>query len=141
MKVVVDTNILISAFGWPGNPRSIINLAIDGRVDLLVSPDIIEEFKGVALRAKFDFSTEEIAEFIESLLEMGELVIPCEKINAIMSDPDDNIILECAVEANADIIVTGDRHLLDLKTFRGIRIMTAQQFLNFIKDYESEKGK
>ncbi|MBS3068244.1 putative toxin-antitoxin system toxin component, PIN family [Candidatus Micrarchaeota archaeon] len=132
MKIVVDTNILISAFNWEGNPHRIIERALQRKINLVISPQILEEFKVVALRPVFEFSEEEIDKFIESILEVCEMTIPIEKLDVIKDDPSDNKILECALEAKAGFIISGDRHLLKLKEFKGIKILTAKQFLDIL---------
>ena len=133
MKVVLDTNILISALGWLGNSRWIIGQIIDKKLNLAISLDILDEFHGVAARLKFEFSEEEITDFIDSIMEVAELVVPVEKLEIIKDDPSDNKILECAIEARVDYIISGDRHLLKLKEFKGIKIVTAAQFLTIFQ--------
>lgn len=130
MKVVLDTNIFISAFGWPGNPRAIVRLALAQQIKLVLSMSILEEFKEAAREPELEFSEEEISDFIDAVLEVAELIAPLQKLDVIKADPSDNRILECALQARADFVVSGDHHLLDLKEFRGIKILTAKQFLD-----------
>ena len=132
MKVVLDTNILISALGWVGNPNTIVRLAVDKKIKLAISMDIIEEFKETAREPEFKFSEEDISDFIEAMMGVAELVMPTEKLEIIKNDLSDNRILECASEAKTDYIVTGDQHLLELREFRGIKILKAKQFLDIL---------
>lgn len=130
MKVVLDTNILVSALGWLGNPHIIVRKILDKKIKLAISLELIEEFRETVREEKFGFSEEEISDFIDAIAETAEFVVSSEKIDVVKEDPDDNIVLECALEAKADFIITGDRHLLKIKDFKGIKIMAANEFLN-----------
>jgi uncharacterized protein len=131
LKAVFDTNIFVSALAIPGGQAErAINLVIDVQVSLLISKDIIHEVLGV-LATKFSKSAEELSRTAVFLSELGEVITPREKI-AVLGDEPDNRILECAVAGHADIIVTGDRTMLKLKKYRGIRILSLRQFLNEI---------
>lgn len=129
LRVVVDTNILISAFGWPGNERALIEKAIEGKIQLCISSDIFEEFEEVSSRPKFKFSKEDIDDFIGALIEVADIVIPSCSVNIVKRDPSDNKFLECALEAKADYIVTGDNHLLKLKEYKGVKIVRTRGML------------
>lgn len=132
MKIVTDTNILISALGWKGYEYDLIRLVFTGEIELFTTPEIIEEFLKVSTRKKFGFSPHEIEEFISAVLEVSNVFMPEISINEIKDDPSDNIFLECALEGNVDFIITGDRHLLNLGQFENIKIMNAS---SFIKNY------
>ena len=130
MKVVLDTNILISALGWLGNPHILVKKILDKQIELAISLELIEEFRETAREKKFGFSEEEISDFIDAIAENAEFVVSSEKVDIVKKDPDDNIVLECAIEAKADFIITGDRHLLEIKEFNRIRIITVKEFLD-----------
>lgn len=130
MKIVADTNVLISAFGWNGPEHELIARCLRTEITLCFSAQTLEEFKVVSLRKKFGFSQDEIDEFIDALLEASQMVFPEEQINEIKDDPKDNKFLECAAEAKAQFIVSGDRHLLKLGQFRRTKILSAKQFLS-----------
>jgi len=130
LKVVVDTNVLISATIIQGKQFEILKLSKLGKINLITSPNILKEFEEVISREKFGFSKEQVSLAINQILEIAELIIPQHKIDFIKSDPDDNIVLECAQESNADIIISGDDHLLDLKKYKKIQIMNATEFFN-----------
>jgi len=132
MKIVVDTNVLISALGWRKSEHHLIKRVFMGEINLYLSPVILEEFIQVSKRKKFGFSSDEIEEFVTSLIEVCEMVIPQEKIDEIKEDPTDNMFLECAIEAKADYIISGDKHLIKLAKFQGISIMNASSLLNII---------
>ena len=125
--VVADTNVLVSALQFGGKPKQLLDLAIDGQVDLAVSEAIIAETLRV-LRDKFDRAPEWVAETDRQLRVITRLVQPTESIHEIEVDPTDDRILECAVDAEAEVIVSGDTHLLSLGTFRGIQVQRVAEF-------------
>jgi putative PIN family toxin of toxin-antitoxin system len=102
-------------------------LARRDRVQAVTSPALIEELREV-LERKLRFGSSQIELAVEIILESSELVLPQKRIDAIQTDPDDNRVLECAVESMADAIVTGDQHLLKLQNFRGISILSPADF-------------
>lgn len=122
-RVVFDTNVIISGFLFGGHPRALINLAIQGVIRSYISTTILNEVRGVLLRPKFGLSGDQVLAFVEALSDLCEVVLPVVTVDDVKEDPDDNIILECALAADADIIVSGDSHLLDIKIWRGIRIL------------------
>jgi uncharacterized protein len=129
LKAVFDTNIFVSALAIPGGQAErAIDLVIDVRVNLCISKEIIHEALGV-LAQKFAKDSEQLSRTAVFLSELGELVVPREKI-AILDDEPDNRILECAVTGHADVIVTGDRAMLNLKKYQEIRILSLRQFLD-----------
>jgi putative PIN family toxin of toxin-antitoxin system len=129
LKVVLDTNILISAILFGGKPRQILEKAIRGEIRLCLSEPILEELKGVLQRSKFDYSPEMIQFILTELTGIADVVNPSEMIDLVLEDPDDNRILECAVEAGANYIITGDIHLLKLSRYRNIGVLNAAAFL------------
>ncbi len=133
MNVVLDTNIYISALVFPGGVcDQVIRLARLGKIHLHVSPDILTEFKNVLVR-KFMFSVKDAAEACERIVAIATLVYPRFRIDVIAAPaPDaDNRILECAIEAQADYLVTGDKkHLLPLKRYEDVKIVSPAQFLD-----------
>jgi len=141
-KIVMDTNTLISAIGWKkGNPRKIFEKCLAGEFTLARSTDLMKEFLKVMNRPKFNFiSDEDKQAFSLHLLQVCELVETKTRLNIIKEDPDDNIVLECAVDAKADYIVSGDRHLLNLKEFKGIKIVSPRSFLTLIENNLKQKS-
>jgi len=135
VKIVCDTNILISAYIFPGGPpEEVIKRALIKDVTLCLSPDILSEFKKV-LMLKFKHTEQEANERIERLTLVAEMTYPKERMNLIQRKESDNRILECAVESGADYLVTGDkRDILHLKAIGKTRILTASQFLEMLKD-------
>lgn len=133
MRGVFDTNVLISAFLSDGIPRKVFMRVLKGDVVLLLSEQLLREFKGVISRKKFGFSKEDVARMVDLLRKAGYIVEPGVRLNHIKEDPDDNRVLECAIAGSAGYIVSGDRHLLDLGEFRSIKIVTAAEFLEHLE--------
>ena len=129
VRVVLDTNVLISAILFGGKPRQILEKAVRGEIRLCLSEPILEELKGVLRRSKFDYSPEMIQVILTELTGIADLVNPSKSIGVVLEDPDDNRILECAVEAEANYIITGDSHLLKLSRYRNIEVLNAVAFL------------
>ncbi|MFH1663997.1 MAG: putative toxin-antitoxin system toxin component, PIN family [archaeon] len=128
-KVVVDTNILVSASFWKGNPFMVMRLAFEGKIEVFTSIEILSEYSKVLIR-DFKLNETEIQERINLFAGTLKLVKPTNKINLIKDDPDDNKILEVAFEADAKYIVSGDKHLLKLKEFNKIKIVKPKEFLD-----------
>ena len=132
-RVVADTNVLVSALQFGGKPKQLLDLAADGQVHLAISESIIAETLRV-LRDKFDRGPEWLAEADRQLRVIARSVEPTESIKAIEADPTDDRILECAVAAEAEVIVSGDTHLLSLGSFQGISIQRVAEFLGGLQD-------
>lgn len=130
MRVVLDTNVYISALLFGGKPLQVLGFAEDHMFSLLYSKPIREEVEGV-LAKKFHWPQEMINLACEPYWKIGLAVRPKRRVSAC-PDPDDNRILECAIEARADWIVTGDKHLLDMLSFEGISILRPDDFLKHL---------
>jgi len=129
MKVVLDTNVIISAFFWKGNERDVLNNCRQKVIWLTISPEILEEIDTV-LDSKFSVPDDKRVDFLRNLIVISRLVFPSTEIDVIKIDSSDNRILECAASGNVDYIISGDKHLLDLKAYGGIEILNAKAFLN-----------
>ena len=128
MKVVFDTNILVSALVFPGGRADIaLRRIIEERDRLLLSKPILDELLGILAR-KFSRDSEELAHVAVFLSDLSIVVKPRRKL-AVLADDPDNRILECAVTGGADAIVTGDEALLDLKTFRKVKLLSLRAYL------------
>jgi putative PIN family toxin of toxin-antitoxin system len=133
IKIVLDTNVLISAIVFGGKPRKIMESILEGSVHLFLSREIMDEFEGVLYRRKFGMSPRVVRNISNELESMCDIVATERRITVITSDPYDNMILECAAEAKADYIISGDAHLLDLGEFEGIKIVNPARFLEIIR--------
>ena len=133
MRVVLGTNVIVSGLNFPGNERLVLELALRGRFELCLSPFIFEEVSEV-LRRKYDWAEERSSQTLRALRDGATVVEPRRLPEVIEGGHADNRILECAVEASADYLVTGDRrHLLPLEEHRGARIVNAPRFLSALE--------
>ena len=126
--VVLDTNIFISAVFWEGKPYAIVKNAINQDIIVFISNYIIEEIRKVLVR-DFNLEKQEIDDIVNAVLYFTHLIEPRGAVTFIKDDPKDDKILDCAIACNAEFIVSQDNHLLNLKTFRGIRIVSPEEFL------------
>ena len=132
MRVVLDTNIFISAV-LGGKVGVIIDEWKAGKFKLIVTDSIAREYLEVINRPKFKIPQAEIIAASDYLLQLAEFVTSEEEIHVIVADPTDDKFLEAAVAGKVDFIVSGDSHLLDLKSFREIPIITARDFINWLE--------
>ncbi len=133
MRVVLDTNVIVSGLNFPGNERLVLELAHRGRFELCLSSFVLEEGAGVLAR-KFGWEDENTHRAIEMLRDAANIIDPQQVPHVIEGNEADNRILGCAVEASADYLVTGDRrHLLPLGEHGGIRILNAPRLLSTLE--------
>jgi putative PIN family toxin of toxin-antitoxin system len=129
LRVVLDTNVLVASIFWTdGNPSKIVNHAIEGKITNHVSLEILNELRRV-LRLKFREPEDKIEHQIKTILDYSVIVSPEVSVDIIKGDPSDDRIIECAVACDADMIITGDAHLLDLKSYKGIAMISPSDFL------------
>ena len=128
-RAVLDTNVVISGLLFGGPPRQILQLALEGSVEWLISAEIEQELERV-LNVKFPQHHEILRETMSAIQEIMIHVVPRQSVSIIREDPSDNRVLECALAARADVIVSGDRHLLSRVKFMRIPILSPQAFLS-----------
>ena len=129
-RVVFDTNVLVSGYLWRGFARKALEKVRSGEWILLVSTDAINELIRVLAYHKFGLTPTEIQPIVQDLATFSEFVEVKTQVEIIKSDPTDNIFLALAIDGDADGIVSGDHHLIDLKKFKGIPIVSVRQFLS-----------
>jgi putative PIN family toxin of toxin-antitoxin system len=130
VKVVFDTNVVASASFWRGAPFDCLAAWAQGRCVAVVSSGLLAEYHETVEELRLDYPGRKCVEWVEALTESAELVFPVERATGATPDPDDEMILECALAAEADIIVSGDKkHLLALRQFQGIPIVSPADFL------------
>ena len=130
MRVVLDTNVIISALNFPGNERMVLELAFRGRFEFYLSRFILEEVAGVLVR-KFGWDEERTIRAIRVIENAATILDPPRLPEVVEGGHADNRVVECAVAASADYLVTGDRrHLLPLGEHRGVTIVNAPRFLS-----------
>ena len=126
-RVVIDTNIYISAIFWNGKPREVIDLGRDGKITIFTSLDIENEIVG-KLKTTFKLAEEDVNQI---LLDFSTFTLPIrinKQLIVVQDDPDDNKFIECAVECRANYIISGDRRLLNLKEYEGIKLIKSSEF-------------
>ena len=135
MRVVADTNSVVSAFLWGGPPAQILGVAREKRISLFASAALIAELEVVLRREKFAARIASVASSADELVLGYRALVSIVRATAIAPisrDPDDDRVLACALAAEANFIVSGDGDLLSLGDFRGIRILTAREALAVI---------
>ena len=133
MKIVLDANIFISSFFWGGNPKLIVERVISGSDELFITKEILDEIEDVVRRPKFHSDSDMIDYFINSIEEIGNKITPKKLETDGSRDSADNKYIECGVAANADYIISGDVHLLELKKYESLKIITAKDYLGIVK--------
>ncbi|HKP87968.1 MAG TPA: putative toxin-antitoxin system toxin component, PIN family [Blastocatellia bacterium] len=133
MRVVADTNVVVSGLLWQGAPRQVLDAGRTGAIDLFTSAVLLAELEEVLEREKF---AERLArvnvgprELVLGYAALATLVTPEEIVPVILADSDDDAVLACATAAQAEVIVSGDSHLLALKDYNAIRIVRAAELL------------
>ena len=136
IRVVLDTNVIISGWLWSGSPRQVLNIARQRQVQTVISEALLDELRDVLHRPKFadrlNWIEKTVEEILTEYLQFAEVVEQVEIMPVINRDPDDDAVLACAIGGNVHYIVTGDNHLLTLKNFREVRIVDVNQFVNII---------
>lgn len=124
MRIVCDTNVILSGVLFGGHCRTILRLVSEGRLEGFASTALLAELERVLLRPKFGLTVREVEAIIDLVRQTFILVLPTELVAVVTDDPDDDAVLEAAIAADAEVVVSGDKHLLDLAAFREIRILT-----------------
>ena len=128
LRVVLDTNVYISAIFWGGKPRHIIELGRDGKIQIFTSEDIEQEILDILI-TKFGLNSGDADKIMVDFSTFTKPIWVSRRIHVVKDDPDDDKFIECAVECSAEFIVSGDKHLLKKKKYKGIDIMNAATFL------------
>lgn len=133
MRVTVDTNIVVSAFLWGGNPARVLEAARDGLIDIYSTPTLVAEIREVLSREKFEQRLLAVGSSVRAIIDEYKALCTLKRAieiePVVERDPDDDAVLACAISAGCELIVSGDRDLLDLKEYRSIRIVTATELL------------
>jgi len=127
IRVVLDTNILISALVFGGKPRQILQMVLDREIEGMTSLTLLTEFFEVLVK-EFSFSQDKIRLLEKKLKKSFKIVYPKKRIRVLKDGPD-NRVLETAVEGDCQYIITGDKELLKLKEFKNVKILTASEFI------------
>jgi putative PIN family toxin of toxin-antitoxin system len=140
MRAVADSNVVVSGLLWRGPSRDLLDRAHRGDLELFTSPALLLELQDVLHRRKFSrrFKLARVKpqQLIVGYANLATLVAPTSIDPVVAADPDDDEVLACAVAATVGWIVSGDRHLLDLQEYQGIRILTPRQALTLLRETE-----
>ncbi len=131
-KIVCDTNTLVSGFLWRGNEFRLLSAVLERKLVLFSSPELLSEFVRVLSYEKLRPFVSNPGELAGKLKSMAVFVKPNEAVEFVKDDPSDNQVLECALAANVDFIVSGDDHLLKLRSFHGMPIVRTKTALEKI---------
>lgn len=129
LSVVCDTNVYISAYNFGGTAREVLLYLLEQEVSIYISPAILDEVEGI-LNLKFNWPAAKLEETIQNIQGFTILVKPKKRLKVVSRDPDDDRIIECAVAADADFIISGDRDLLAIGRYKKVRIISLRQFLD-----------
>jgi len=133
LRVVLDTNVLISAILTDGKPRTLLRKGISKEFRIITSDLILQELGTVLRRPKFKTDEDEIHRIILALMQAAEVVEVVSKFNLVEEDPKDDMVVETAFDGKADFVVSGDSQLLALKSFREIKIVSVGQMLAYFE--------
>jgi putative PIN family toxin of toxin-antitoxin system len=131
-RVVLDTNIIVSALISDGKPRELFRKGIENQFSIVTSDQMLKELARVLRRPKFKTNPNEIRRITLALLNSAEMISVKTELKVVKEDPKDDMVIETAYDGHADFIVTGDRHLLELENFRGIKITTVEKALKLL---------
>jgi putative PIN family toxin of toxin-antitoxin system len=138
MKVVLDANIIVSAvISDKGNPAKVFQMWLDEEMEVVLTLAILDEIRRVIyyprLRKAHRLPDEEIKVFLRLIAKRAIIIDPNVELQVVADDPDDDMYIECAVSSNAEFIITGDKHLLDIESYAGIQIVNAAAFLAYLQ--------
>jgi len=132
MRVVVDTNVLVSGVFFGGMPSRVLEAWRDGKVDLVVSPEILEEYRRVGEKLAARFTGVSLASFLALLVMTVEIIEPPELPEQVSRDRDDDKFIACALAGNCQFIISGDKDLLEVSGFRGVNVVAPREFLDAV---------
>ena len=132
MKIVVDTNVLVSGVFFGGMPSRVLAAWRDGKYELVVSPEILEEYRRVGEHLEAQFAGVSLAPFLALLVMRAEIVEAPDLPQQVSRDQDDDKFIACAIAAECDYVVSGDKDLLEVSGYRGVDIVTPREFLDSV---------
>ena len=132
MKVVVDTNVLVSGVYFGGMPSRILEAWRDKRIDVVVSPDILEEYRRVGEHLETQFTDVSLAPFLALLVMNAEIIEPPDLPEQVSRDSDDDKFIACALAGGCHVIISGDKDLLSISGYRGVKVVAPREFLESV---------
>lgn len=137
LRVVLDSNVWVSAAIWGGRLAEVVELAERGTVEIFISAEILSEINKILdyekLRRIYEGGGVKKGELIASIASLAKFVKATAKFDVVVDDPPDNRVLECAVDAGADYVVSGDTHLLKLREYRSVKVVSPSEFLAHVR--------
>ncbi len=133
IRAVIDSNVYISGILFGGKPRNVLDLAVRGKIEVFIAPDMLSEIKDVLARKKFGFSPLAIQTILYEIESIATIVFPSSNYKTVSRDYDDNMVVDCAMESNAAFIITGDNDLLSLGGFSDVRIINPAAFMDLFE--------
>ena len=130
MKIVLDTNVFISGIFFKGPPSVILQAWRDSKIQIILSQNILEEYQRVAEKLSSEFPGVDIDRIIELLTIYGQVLETKDILVSVCEDPDDNKFLECAIAGNCRLIVSGDKHLLNVTGYQDISVLKPRDFID-----------
>ena len=132
MRVTLDTNVFISATQWESSvAHKLLIKMIEKDFEVFTTQEILEEFAKV-LKRDFKYEDEEVSNIIIKIMFFTNIIEPSVDLDVVLEDPDDNKIIECAIESESDYIVSYDKHLLKIKEYKSIKILTPEEMFEVI---------
>jgi len=132
LRVVLDTNVLVSAVVSDGKPRKLFMKGLENKFSIVTSDLLLAEFARVVRRSKFRTNDREIRRMTLALRSSAEVINVKTRFSVVKDDPEDDVVIETAYDGHADFIVTGDNHLLALQRFRGIEIISVEMLFDML---------
>jgi putative PIN family toxin of toxin-antitoxin system len=130
VRIVLDTNVFVSGVFFAGPPNRILQAWRDRKVDLVVSPEILEEYQNVGIELRAQFPQIDLSPILDLLVVMAEVCLAPSLPAPVCRDPEDDKFLACALAARVAMIVSGDKDLLAISGYRGIKVITPRSFVN-----------
>ena len=130
MRIVLDTNVFVSGVFFRGPPYEILKAWQDDRFQLLISQEILQEYREVGEALAKRFSGVDLSPILELLIVKAELTESPSLLEAVCDDPEDDKFLACALAGNSKLIISGDKHLLKISGYRGIKVIKPRKFFD-----------
>ena len=129
MKIIVDTNVLVSGIFFSGPPYIILDAWRRNKVQFIISPDIFDEYTRVSHDLQKQFPAVNIDQFLELILLHSDMCFPAQLSKPVTQDPRDDMFIACALKSGTKIIISGDKHLLNVSGYKNIKVVNPSQFL------------
>ncbi len=130
MRIILNTNVFISGIFFSGPPYTILEAWRDGSIQLVISPEIFQEYQRVAEELSAKYEGIEISDILDLLLVKAEVIEAGTLTERVSADADDDKFLACAISSSSQLVVSGDKHLLDISPYRNVTVFKPRQFVD-----------